>query len=136
MNVKTLGSKISGSKKPRYSTPSSQSLNSSTSTSQSHKRRKAGRIVEEDFNPLARQVAIAAKSHFRVLTIFDTPFPPQGIGRFEYGWKAIKAMINDSKNPKWQTILKWATDDSNHPQQLVKFVSFISPYQSCSLNIS
>jgi len=127
MDVKVLGSKTSGSKKARSSTPSSQSLYSTT-TSHSNKKRKAGRIVEEDFNPLARQVAVAAKSHFRVLTIYDTPFPPQGIGRFEYGWKAIKAMVTDSKNAKWQTVLKWANDESDYPQQLVKFVSATSPY--------
>jgi len=50
------------------------------------------------------------------------------IGQFEYGWKAIKAMVTDSKNVKWQTVLKWANDESDYPQQLVKFVSVMLPY--------
>ena len=124
MDVKPQISKPPGLKRTRCSTPSNQSHYSSTSTSHSNKRRKAGRIVEEDFNPLARQVAIAAKSHFRLLTVYDSVFPPQGIGRFEYGWKAIKAMVKDSNNSKWQTVLQWANDESEHPQQLVKFVRF------------
>jgi hypothetical protein len=127
MDVKLQGSKPPGLKRARCSTPSSRSHYSSTSTSHSNKRRKAGRIVEEDFNPLARQVAIAAKSHFRVLTVYDSAFPPQGIGRFEYGWKAIKAMVNESNNSKWQSVLKWANDESDHPQRLVKFVRFLLP---------
>jgi hypothetical protein len=123
MNVKVLESKVSRLKKPRCSTPSSVSNHSTTSTSRSNKTRKAGRIVEEDFDPLTRQVAITAKSHFRVLTIYDTPFPPQGVGRFEYGWKAIKAMVSNSNNSKWKTVLKLADDEDSEPQQLVKFVS-------------
>lgn len=132
MDVKVLGSKTSGLKKGRCSTPSSHSYHSTGSTSRSKKTRKAGRITEDDFNPLARQVAIAAKSHFRVLTIYDSPFPPQGVGRFEYGWKAIKAMVEDSKNTKWKTVLKWANnEESEHAQQLVKFASSVLVHLNC-----
>jgi hypothetical protein len=132
MDVMVLGSKTSGLKKGRCSTPSSHSYHSTASTSCSKKTRKAGRITEDDFNPLARQVAIAAKSYFRVLTIYDSPFPPQGVGRFEYGWKAIKAMVEDSKNTKWKTVLKWANDEeSEHAQQLVKFASLVLVHLNC-----
>src|ERR1700682_4031356 len=92
---------------------------SAAARSSSNKSRRATRIVEEDFDPLPRQVAIAAKSYFRSLTVFDNPFPPQGVGRFEYGWKAIKAMVNESGNKKWKTVLTWTDEDSGHPQQLV-----------------
>ena len=117
MDVKVLGSKTSGLKKDRCSTPSSHSYHSTASISYLKKTRKAGRITEDDFNPLARQVAIAAKSYFCVLTIYDISFPPQGVGRFEYEWKAIKAMVEDSKNTKWKTVLKWANnEESEHAQ--------------------
>ena len=109
--------------KKACSTSSSQTY-SSTARSSSNKPCRASRIVEEDFDPLPCQVAIAAKSHFRALTVFDNPFPPQGVGRFEYGWKAIKAMVNESGNKKWKTALTWTDDDLGHPQQLVKFVSY------------
>ena len=99
----------SQSKQRRSSTPSTHS-----STSQLHiKARKTGWIVEEDFNPLVRQVAIAAKAHFRWLAIYDTPFPPQGAARFEYGWKAIKKMVKDSKNSQWQSALQCVKADSD-----------------------
>ncbi len=109
----------SQSKQRRSSTPSTHS-----STSQLHiKARKTGRIVEEDFNPLVRQVAIAAKAHFRWLAIYDTPFPPQGAARFEYGWKAIKKMVKDSKNSQWQSALQCVKADSDRQILLVKFVN-------------
>ena len=79
--------------------------------------------MEEDFDPLIRQLAIAAKSHFRYLAVYDTPFPPQGAGRFEYGWKAIKAMVKNSGNQSWQVAMKWTKNDSDCPMQVVKFVS-------------
>ena len=132
MDVKVLGVKTSGLKKGRGSIPSSHSYHSTASTSHSKKTCKAGQITEDDFNPLARQVAIAAKSHFKLLTIYDSPFPPQGVSQFEYGWKLIKAMVEDSKNTKWKTVLKWANDEeSEHAQQLVKFASLVLVHLNC-----
>jgi hypothetical protein len=60
--------------------------------------------------------------------VYENPFPPQGVGRFEYGWKAIKAMVNASENRKWKSVLTYANENSALAQQLVKFVSFILPY--------
>jgi len=93
------------------------------------KRGKSSRITENDFDPLTRQIAIAAKFHFRLLVVYDDPFPPQGGGRFEYGWNAIKTMVKKSNNPKWQSALKWANGNENpeRPLQIVKFVGAMLP---------
>jgi len=128
IDIMTVDLKKSQSK-PTSSVPSSRSHSSSATRSNTLHRNS--RIVEEDFNPLTRQVAVAAKSHFRVLTIYDNLFPPQGVGRFEYGWKAIKTMVNNSKNTNWKLDLKWGNDDRNSPQQIVKFVSILFSCWHC-----
>jgi hypothetical protein len=69
-----------------------------------------------------RQVAVAAKSHFRLLTVYDDPFPTQGSARFDYGWNAVKAMVKDSRNKKWQSALAGVKGDVDSQVQLVKFV--------------
>ena len=113
--------KISRSKNSRASTPSSRSQLSRSSSS--GKARRSSRIVEDDFRPITRQLAIAAKSHFRLLAIYDTPFPPAGVARTEYGWTQIRRFVKKCDNQTWKILLRTMEKEADESLQLVQFVS-------------
>jgi len=117
-----------GSRKPksstRQSTPSVYSSSHSDGSSEGTRRTSSGRITESCFDHMTKELAKAAKSHFRFLAVYDTPFPPMGSGRMEYGWKALKKLVKDAKNPSWTAALKYTSTSSKRQWTLVKFVSF------------
>ena len=116
----------SSSKKPRSPTPSVYS-STSRSSSSGVNGRCSNRVVEGDFDPSTRALAVAAKAHFRLITVYDDPFPPIGVNRYAYGWKAIKTMVKDSKVKNWMTALKFvrASDNLERQNDLLKFVSSV-----------
>jgi len=89
--------------------------------------RHGNQVIKGDFDPSTHALAVAAKAHFRLITVYDDLFLPIGVNHYAYSWKAIKTMVKDSKVKNWMTALKFvcASDNLEHQNDLLKFVTSV-----------
>jgi len=111
--VKSVFTSVSQSRSSRSATPG---LKSS----------KSSKVKENDFPPLIRELAIAAKAQARMAVIYDTPFPPTSRGgRVDFAWKVIKEAAHNTDNSDIKIAFKQISSSSDVflKQNLLSFVS-------------
>lgn len=84
----------------------------------------ASKVVEKDFTPRSLKLALASKSHIRMRTVFDEPFPRNNkISRIDFAWKTIRESAVTSDDAEIHQAYKRAAEDLDSKSKLMKFVS-------------
>jgi len=94
-------------------------------TSRGGKTRESNiKVRENDFPPVVQDIAVAAKSFVRTMTIYDQTFPSsKGTAKLEFAWKTVTELVKVNDNQEWKEALQDLKHDPITKKKLITFVS-------------
>lgn len=92
-----------------------------------------GKVKECQFSPKTLRLAVASKSHVRMMTLYHNqgPFPPSTqIGRLEFAWETVRDTSKTSGDAVLVDALKRVSRDDLTKKRLMTFVSHVLSFLS------